>query len=226
MSGYFAALAECEGLETGRPQEFDRSYFRHQMPGGMLTTMRRQLAEMKRPELLAPALREIERVRAELGYPIMVTPFSQIVGAQAVMNVISGERYGRLADEVIRYVLGRFGSPAAPLDPEVLDRVHHSARAKELRDEPGMASLSELRARIGRAIPDEEFLLRAVMPAEQVDAMLAAGPIRLNYDPTRRPVLRLIEQLAQRKNIGQILIEQPGLRLELKGRGRTSEAGQ
>ena len=226
MSGYFAALAQAEGLETGRPQEFDRSYFRHQMPGGMLTTMRRQLAEMKRPELLAPALREIERVRAELGYPIMVTPFSQIIGAQAVMNVISGERYGRLADEVIRYVLGRFGSPAAPLDPLVLDRVHSNARAKELRDEPGMASLSELRARIGRAVPDEEFLLRAVMPAEQVDAMLAAGPMRLNYDPTQRPVLQLLEQLAQRRNIGQILIEQPGLRLELKGRGRTSEAGQ
>ena len=149
----------------------------------------------------------------------MVTPFSQIIGAQAVMNVISGERYGRLADEVIRYVLGRFGSPAAPLDPLVLDRVHSSARAKELRDEPGMASLSELRARIGRAVPDEEFLLRAVMPAEQVDAMLAAGPMRLNYDPTQRPVLQLLEQLAQRRNIGQILIEQPGLRLELKGRG-------
>ena len=189
------------------------------MPGGMLTTMKRQLIEMKRGDLLGKALEEVERVRAELGYPIMVTPFSQIVGAQAVMNVISGERYSRLPDEVIRYALGRFGAPAAPLDPIVLDRVHSSARAKELSQEPGMASLSELRARFGRDLPDEEFLLRAVMPGEQVDAMLASGPMRLDYDPNSRPILRLIKELAGRRDFSEIVVEKPGLRLELKGRG-------
>jgi oxaloacetate decarboxylase alpha subunit len=218
MSAYFAALAQNEGLETGKPQDFDRSYFRHQMPGGMLTTLKRQLNEMKRGDLLGKALEEVERVRAELGYPIMVTPFSQIVGAQAVMNVISDERYARLPDEVIRYALGRFGAPAAPLDPKVLDRVHSSARAKELQQEPGMASLSELRARLGRDLPDEEFLLRAVMPAEQVDAMKAAGEMRLDYDPQTKPVLRLLKDLAARKGYGEIVVEKPGLRLELRGR--------
>ncbi len=219
MSAYFAALAKAEGLETGKPQEFDRSYFRHQMPGGMLTTLKRQLVEMKRGELLGKALEEVERVRAELGYPIMVTPFSQVVGAQAVMNVISGERYSRLPDEVIRYALGRFGAPAAPLDPLVLERVHSSPRARELSQEPGMATLSELRARLGRDLPDEEFLLRAVMPAEQVDAMRAAGPINLDYDPDSRPVLRLIKELAARRDFSEIVVEKPGLRLELRGRG-------
>ena len=188
----------------------------------MLTTLKRQLVEMKRPELLAQALEEVERVRAELGYPIMVTPFSQVVGAQAVMNVISGERYSRLPDEVIRYALGKFGAAAAPLDPQVLDRVHASARAKELSREPGMASLPELRARIGKHLPDEEFLLRAVMPGEQVDAMLAAGPMRLDYDPGSRPVMRLIEELAGREGFREIVVEKPGLRLELRGRGSRS----
>ena len=216
MSAYFAALAAAEGLEPGRPQEFDRSYFRHQMPGGMLTTLKRQLVEMKRPELLARALEEVERVRAELGYPIMVTPFSQVVGAQAVMNVISGERYGRLPDEVIRYALGRFGAPAAPLDQNVLDRVCANPRAKELRDEPGMAPIAELRARFGKHLPDEELLLRATMPPEQVDAMLAAGPIKLDYDPHARPLMRLIEDMAGRKDWGEIVVERPGLRLEMR----------
>jgi len=218
MSAYFAALASAEGLEPGRPQEFDRSYFRHQMPGGMLTTLKRQLAEMKRPELLAPALEEVERVRAELGYPIMVTPFSQVVGAQAVMNVIAGERYSRLPDEVIRYALGRFGAPAAPLDANVLDKVNASARAKELQNEPGMAPLSELRAKFGRGLSDEEFLLRATMPPEQVDAMLAAGPAKLGYDPNARPLMKLVEELAGRKDLGEIVFERPGLRLEMRAR--------
>lgn len=223
MSAYFAALASAEGLEPGRPQEFDRRYFRHQMPGGMLTTLKRQLSEMKRPELLDQALDEVERVRAELGYPIMVTPFSQVVGTQAVMNVISGERYARLPDEVIRYALGRFGSPAAPLDANVLDKVHASARAKELANEPGMASLDELRGRLGRHLSDEELLLRATMPADQVDAMLAAGPMELRYDPNTRPLVRLIEELASRKDLGEIVFERPGLRLEMRNRSARAE---
>jgi oxaloacetate decarboxylase alpha subunit len=225
MSAYFGALADAEGLERGRPQEFDRKYFRHQMPGGMITTLKRQLVEMKRPELLAEVIEEVEQVRADLGYPIMVTPFSQIVGAQAVMNVISGERYARLPDEVIRYALGRFGAPAAPLDPQVLDRVHASARAKELRDEPDMAPLSEMRARLGRGLPDEEFLLRAVMPAEQVDAMMAAGPIRLGYDPDTRPATRLIAEIAQRRDIGEVIVERPGFRLEMRNRRTRAQGG-
>ena len=67
-------------MPHGVPGEFDRSYFRHQMPGGMMGTMKRQLAEMKRLHLLPQVLEEVERVRADLGYPIMVTPFSQVVG--------------------------------------------------------------------------------------------------------------------------------------------------
>jgi oxaloacetate decarboxylase alpha subunit len=134
------------------------------------------------------------------------------------MNVISDERYARLPDEVIRYALGKFGAPAAPLDPIVLERVHSSARAKELKQEPGMASLEEMRRRLGRDLPDEEFLLRAVMPGEQVDAMRAAGDMRLDYDPYAKPVLRLLKDLAARKGLGEIVVEQPGLRLELRGR--------
>lgn len=217
MDDWFTALARAEGLPHGQPGEFDRSYFRHQMPGGMMGTMKRQLAEMKRLHLLPQVLQEVEHVRADLGYPIMVTPFSQLVGSQALMNVLAGKRYETVPDEVTRYVLGRFGAPAMPLNPEVEDRIRNSRRARELEDEPRMASLDELRAKVGRGYSDEEFLLRAVMPADQVDAMKAAGPAPRHYDAATSPLKYLIREVAKRKNLASVAIAKPGLKLELKG---------
>jgi oxaloacetate decarboxylase (Na+ extruding) subunit alpha len=219
MDAYFTTLAAAEGLPHGQPGEFDRSYFRHQMPGGMMGTMKRQLAETKRLHLLPQVLEEVERVRADLGYPIMVTPFSQVVGTQALLNVVSGKRYDTVPDEVTRYVLGRFGAPAMPLDPAVQDRITSSKRAKELEEEPRMGSLDELRAKVGRGYSDEEFLLRAVMPADQVDAMVAAGPAQRSYDPGKRAVHYLMGELVKRKDLGSIRIEKPGFKLELNGGG-------
>src|SRR4051795_2091314 len=118
------------------------------MPGGMVTTMRRQLAEMRRPELFEAALEESGRVRAEFGWPIMVTPFSQFVGTQAVMNVMGAERYAQIPDDVIVYFLGQFGRPPAEPDPDVADRVLSAPRAEELRR---LEPLSPARARGGAA---------------------------------------------------------------------------
>lgn len=217
MDDWFTALAQVEGLAHGVPGEFDRSYFRHQMPGGMMGTMKRQLAEMKRLHLLPQVLEEVEHVRADLGYPIMVTPFSQLVGSQALMNVLSGKRYETVPDEVTRYVLGRFGAPAMPLDPQVEDRIRSSKRARELEDEPHMASLDELRAKVGRGYSDEEFLLRAVIPADQVDAMNAAGPAPRDYDPRTRALKYLVGELTKRPNLSGVKITKPGFSLELNG---------
>ncbi|WP_407493055.1 hypothetical protein [Pseudooceanicola sp. MF1-13] len=217
MDAYFTSLPKAEGLTQGQPGEFDRAYFRHQMPGGMMGTMKRQLAETKREHLLPQVLEEVERVRAELGYPIMVTPFSQVVGTQAMLNVIGKERYETVPDEVTRFVLGRFGTPAMPMDKEVEARIRDSKRARELEDEPAMASLDELRAKLGKGLSDEEFLLRATMPGEQVDAMKAAGPARRTYDPKTRPTMDLIRELTGRKGLTSVKIEKDDFKLELKG---------
>lgn len=220
MAEYFHRLARAEGLKEGAPREFDPSYFRHQVPGGMMATLARQMNEIGRPELLSQVLEEIALVRAELGYPIMVTPFSQIVAAQAVVNVTAKERYASLPDEVIRYVLGRFGRPAGEVDAEVLDRIHANPRTKELAAQPGMPPLAELRRRIGGDISDEELVLRAVMPREQIDAMLAA-PQRLNYNPSISPIMALLEGLSDRQPIHRVVISKPGFSLKL-----TKHAGQ
>jgi len=218
MDAYFTALASAEGLPHGQPQEFDGSYFRHQMPGGMMGTLKRQLAETRRLHLLPKVLEEVERVRADLGYPIMVTPFSQVVATQALLNVVDQEQYKTIPDEVVRYILGRFGAPTMPLDANLEDRVKSSLRAKELQQEPVMASLDELRAKIGKGYSDEEFLLRAVMPADQVDAMVAAGPAPRTYDPNSNSIKELIRELSAKKNLSFVRISKPGFQLELSGR--------
>jgi oxaloacetate decarboxylase alpha subunit len=205
MSRHFRELALDKRLPLGAPAEYDAAYYAHQMPGGMVTTMRRQLQEMRRPELFEAALEESGRVRAEFGWPIMVTPFSQFVGTQAVMNVMGGERYANIPDDVIVYFLGHFGQPPAPPDPGVADRVLSLPRAKELRDvEP--LNLDGARQRFGTRISDEELLLRLTMPAEQVDAMVAAskGERPAPPRPGRDPLVRLLDEVRRRPSITEL----------------------
>ena len=216
VADYFRRLAAAEGLPAGGPREFDASFMRHQVPGGVMTTTRRQLAEVGLEDRFGEVMEEVGRVRAELGYPIMVTPFPQIVCSQALANVVGTERYGTVPDQVIRYVLGRFGRPAGPVDPDVQDRILSRPRAAELAAEPPPPSPAELRENYPPGISDEEFLLRAVMPGDQVDAMIAAGPARRHYNPDLKGVLDLLRGLRSRPPAREIIIDKPGFRLALR----------
>ena len=209
VSEHFRGVARDRGLPLGAPTEYDAAYYRHQMPGGMVTTTRRMLAELGRPELFDAVLDEVTRVREEMGYPIMVTPVSQFVATQATMNVVSGERWRDVSDELVRYFHGHFYEPAAPVDPAVADRVLSLPRAGELRDlEP--IGLEGARERFGADISEEELLLRLTMPEEQVDAMVAARdeprPAPLAR-PGRDPLVRLLGELAKRDSIGYLRLE-------------------
>jgi oxaloacetate decarboxylase alpha subunit len=217
---YFTKLAEAEGLPVGRPQAFDAAYLQHQLPGGMVGTMRRQLAESRLSHLESAVIEELGRVREELGWPIVMTPFAQIVLTLAVMNVMNRERYKVIPDEAIRYAIGRFGKPNVPIDAKVMDRIDSLPRTRELRAEPPMAPLDELRRRIGSRLSDEEFLLRVTMPAGQVDAMVAAGPAARHYDPTLKPAMSLIRQLTARRDLAYIAVDKAGFRLELRRHAR------
>src|SRR5580698_9822104 len=211
VGSYFTRLAEAEGLPMGRPQAFDAAYLQHQLPGGMVGTMRRQLAESRLSHLEGAVIEEIGRVREELGWPIVMTP--------AVMNVTAKERYKVIPDEAIRYAIGRFGRPNVPINGQVMDRIESLPRTKELRAEPPMAPLGELRRQLGEHLSDEEFLLRATMPAGQVDAMRAAGPAARHYNPTLKPVMALIRQLAAHRELSHVTVEKRGFKLELRRNG-------
>jgi oxaloacetate decarboxylase alpha subunit len=209
---FFDRLAAAEELPAGRPQDFDAAFLHHQIAGGVMTTTRRQLREIGMEDRFESLVEEVGQVRAELGHPIMVTPFPQMVVSQALFNLI-GERYSNVPDQVIRYALGSFGRPTAPIDPDVLDRILGRPRARELRAEPPPPPPAELRRQFGTAISDEELLLRAHMPAEQVDAMVAAGPAPQHCNPTLTPVLNLLRELGGRTTVNDLSVSKPGLRL-------------
>jgi oxaloacetate decarboxylase alpha subunit len=212
---YFTRLAEAEDLPVGRPQPFDANYLHHQLPGGVVGTMRRHLHEHRLSHVESQVIEELGRVREELGWPIVMTPFAQMVLTQAVMNVTGKERYATIPDEIIRYALGRFGRPNMPIAAEVMDRIMSLPRTKELAAEPGMAPVAELRRRLGPKLSDEEFLLRATMPAEQVDAMQAPGVAPRHYEPGSKAIVDLVRALTARRDLAQIVVDKPGFRLEL-----------
>jgi oxaloacetate decarboxylase alpha subunit len=175
-SAHLMEIAEREGRPKGAPLEYDLAYYEHQVPGGMVTTLKRQLSEAGKEGSLEKVLEEIVRVRKELGYPIMVTPFSQFVATQATMNVISGERYKMVPDGVIEYIAGYFGEPPAPIEQHVLDKVRSLPKTKKLMNEEfPQPSIKEIRKKmgIGSGVSDEEFLLRYALGDDEVDVMLS-----------------------------------------------------
>jgi oxaloacetate decarboxylase (Na+ extruding) subunit alpha len=210
VSEHFRALAGEKGLPVGTPQEFDATYAHHQLAGGMISTTQRMLEELRRPELFDAVLEEVGLVRAEMGYPIIVTPVSQLVATQAVRNVIDAERWSNVSDETIRYFLGHYGEPAAPVAPDVAERVLARPRVEELRHlEP--LHLEGARARFGRTISDEELLLRLTMPEEQVDATRAGSPAGATGPRPvvtgRHPVVTLLREIANRPSVTQLRVQ-------------------
>lgn len=168
--------ARLRNLPEGKPQVYDEAYYQHTLPGGVLSTTARQLREMGRPELMPAVVEEARQVRADLGWPIVVTPFAQYIVTQAALNVIAGERYKRISDEVVDMLLGDWGSMPGQVSPELMDRIQSLPRARQrARSEDLEApSLDERRRRFGGRISDEDLLLRAVMPGEQMDEMVHA----------------------------------------------------
>jgi len=171
VSAHFRKIAEKEGLPMGVPVEYDLFHFEHQVPGGMMTNLTRQLREVGMEHRLDEILEEVVLVRKEFGYPVMATPYSQIVGAQAVENLVSGERYKQITDEAIKYVLGYYGEPVVPIDQNIMDRIMGLPRTKEFlnwKPEGYLKSVEELRQEIGPELSDDDLLLRILIPGKPI----------------------------------------------------------
>lgn len=119
IANYWEELRRRRGFERGVTRINDMKVFDHQVPGGMITNLVIQLEEQKALHRLNEVLEEIPRVREELGYPPLVTPTSQVVGTQAVLNILLGERYKIVPQEVKDYVKGYYGRPPAPIKEEI-----------------------------------------------------------------------------------------------------------
>jgi pyruvate/oxaloacetate carboxyltransferase/biotin carboxyl carrier protein len=194
VSAHFRKIAEKERRPIGVPMEYDLFHFEHQVPGGMMTNLTRQLREVGMEHRLDEILEEVILVRKEFGYPVMATPYSQIVGAQAVENIVSGQRYKQITDEVIKYVLGYYGEPVVRVDQNLMDRVMSLPRTKQFTNwtpEGYFKSVEEIRQEIGPELSDDDLLLRVLIPGNPVKSgepkKMATPPVAKVIAPVGPP---------------------------------------
>jgi oxaloacetate decarboxylase alpha subunit len=213
---HFNAVANAQGLAVGKPSAYDESQYLHQVPGGVISNLRHQLRLVGKEDKLPETLEEAARVRADFGYPIMVTPLSQFVVSQAAINVIVGERYKEVTDQVIQYALGIWGKEATEImDANAKDKILNRARAKDWQAwQPSDLSLHQVRQKFGATISDEDLLLRVYAGPDAVDALTAAGAPKPQLDG-KQSLLQLIERLSKKKDCNHIYIRRDGISLTL-----------
>jgi oxaloacetate decarboxylase alpha subunit len=195
-------IAAREGKPVGHIVEHDAFHYEHQMPGGMISNLKSQLIPLGIVNKLPEILEEAARVRRELGYPIIVSPFAQFVMTQAVLNVMGKERYATVPDEVRKYVLGYYGEIAGPIEPNIYDRIAKGAEPIKARPgdllEPGIARVRRDR---GPFRSDDDLLLAAFYPDGEYRALKAAGPIKTYYPLAATPLETLVREIALRSDI-------------------------
>jgi len=166
IAKYFEALRKSQGFERGITRISDMRVFEHQVPGGMISNLVSQLEEQGALERIHEVLEEIPKVRAELGYPPLVTPTSQIVGTQAVLNVLCGVRYKLVPGEVKAYVRGLYGRPPAPINPEIQKKIIGAEEPLTVRPadilEPGLEKAAREIAGLARS--PEDVISYAIFP--------------------------------------------------------------
>jgi oxaloacetate decarboxylase alpha subunit len=163
-------------------------------------------------------LEEIPRVREELGYPVSATPFSQFIGTQALMNIISGERYSTTIDELALYVQGAYGQPPTPIDQDAKDRILSTPRGRELTGwtRPEL-TLDEVRREYAgtTSIGDDDLFRLHFAPMEDVEATRAAGPMRPDY-PFHDPVNELVALALDRRHVRRLTIHSGDVSVDLR----------
>ncbi|NYE58711.1 sodium-extruding oxaloacetate decarboxylase subunit alpha [Carboxydothermus ferrireducens] len=244
IARYFEDLRKRLGYERGVTRISDMRVFEHQVPGGMITNLISQLEEQKALHRLEEVLEEIPRVRAELGYPPLVTPTSQIVGTQAVLNVLTGERYKLIPGEVRSYVQGLYGRPPAPIDPEIKAKILGDLKPVECRPadllEPRMEKIKEEIKDLARS--EEDLLSYALFPQiarkffeEREQGKLT--PVVNNNEVRKKPKelgkeeqnlnlkeIRELILLLNETSISELIIESEGTKIAIK-KGQGSSEG-
>jgi oxaloacetate decarboxylase alpha subunit len=213
VAAYFRWVAYKHGKPLGRPVAGDPELFRHHLPGGMISNLVRQLSDLGLGERLPEVLREVVQVRRDLGYPIMVSPISQFVAVQALFNVIHGERYAVVPTDIRRYALGWYGETAAPIEPDVLDRL--TGGAEPIRVRPGEAlepCIERFRRQNGPFGSDEELILALLYRQagrRRFPRGLEGGAERTT------PLVELVAALAGRAGLRRVRVEKGELRLAM-----------
>ncbi|MCM6881840.1 oxaloacetate decarboxylase subunit alpha [Enterococcus italicus] len=160
-----------EGILNPKVKDIEPKTLIYQVPGGMLSNLLSQLTEQGMQDKYDEVLAEVPKVRADLGYPPLVTPLSQMVGTQALMNVISGERYKLIPNEIKDYVRGQYGQSPAPISDEIREKIIGNDEVITCRPADLLKpELNVLREEIkDYAKSEEDVLLYAMFPKQGRD---------------------------------------------------------
>jgi len=220
------AIARQEDLPVGAPLEYDYAQYIHQIPGGVISNLKYQLAGLGIQHRIDEVLEEVVQVRKDLGYPIMITPHSQFVATQAAINITTGARYKLVVDELILFAQGVYGEDSGYpwMDENLRDKLLGMPRAKELTTRPRLdLPLKKIREKLGgKGVSDEDLLLRFIMKGEkEIQAMRAMGPPR-QYFHASLPLATLIQELNKHARVRYIHIEQGANSLVIQHRSPSS----
>lgn len=217
VDDYFLWVAHQENRPFCRHVEPNEENFRvfahHQVPGGMRSHLESQLAALKLLDRLSEVLEETGRVREEMGYPVMVTPFSQLVTVQATFNVLEGKRYNTVPEELRLYMRGHYGQPPGEINQNILDRVVGNDDRIDAAAVFGREMLADYTRENGPSVCDEDLLL------EMFNSKVAVKKYKANRKSVGSgdvpsPLAGLIKEIADRPDVHRVRVNRRALRLE------------
>ncbi len=209
---------------------------RHDLPASVVAGIDQSLRAEAADDRLDEVLEELDRIRAETGWPPLASPIGQVLASQAIINVLSASRYLVVVDEVRSLVTGAFGTPPAPIDP-ALERVVQLTADPD-SEEDVTPPLDEVRERAGDVATSEEELLLLGLFGEDAERLLRGirGRGRRDAEPAgtneqRAQRIQEIVRIVQESGIGEVTIEEDGMRISVRStpdlsrrRGASGEA--
>ena len=207
--------------------------YSHQVPGGMMSNLVSQLEVQNASDRLPEVMEEIPKVRAEVGYPPLVTPMSQIVGTQAVFNVLTGKRWGVVSKEMKDYICGYYGKAPGPMDKDIVAKVAKDSDILPPDVSPGSlvtTTYDEVAEEIGDlAQSEEDVLMYALFPneartylskhrtSEKVDFLMEEESSQTKEDDyVDINQIRELVKVAEESGVGEIVVEEEGARIAVR----------
>jgi len=243
IAEYWEKIREGKQLKRGVTSLLHMQVFSHQVPGGMMSNLISQLELQNASARLPDVLAEIPKVRAEVGYPPLVTPMSQIVGTQAVINVLTGKRWAMVPAEMKDYLRGLYGKAPGPLDKDIVAKILGDEEPLAADVRPGSlvtTTYEEMAEEIGDlARTEEDVLMYALFPKEARDylerhrtgvegsvfmmgATAEVESVREDDDVNVNQIAELVK-LVEASDVTEIIVEEGDTRVVVR-RGGTSAA--
>lgn len=233
IADYWEEVRKRKGYKRGISTLSHMRVYSHQVPGGMMSNLVSQLEIQKATDRMDDVLREIPRVRAEVGYPPLVTPMSQIVGTQSVFNVLTGKRWSVISKEMKDYIAGYYGKAPGKIDPKVQKLV----LGDELPLDPSIApgslvttTYDDIAEEIGDlAHSEEDVLMYAMFPNEarqflekqrkiEKTNFLFENAVSLTKEEDYVDIsqIRDLVKLVEESGVGEITVEENGAKIVVR----------